>query len=196
MEYNEDIFKIEFNNIQPTKGCVLISEPFLQDAYFQRSVILLVDHTDKGSMGLVLNKELEVDLCDLVEGFDVKYKTPIFLGGPVAVETLFYIHTFQFIPNSYPITDSLYLNGDFDLLKDYINQGGETDGKIKFFFGYSGWDKEQLMNEIKENSWMVSSISDTDILNNHTMEVWENTLSGLGDKYKQWTKFPKDPSLN
>lgn len=196
MKFNEDIFKIEFNNVLPTKGCVLISEPFLQDAYFQRSVVLLIDHSEIGSMGFVLNKELEIDLSELIEDVHSEKKLPIFLGGPVAVETLFYIHSFKFIPNSYQISDTLFLNGDFDLLKDYINSGGDIDGKVKFFFGYSGWDQNQLMEEIEQNSWLVGSISDNDILRNEQGEVWEKTLSSLGERYKQWTKFPKDPSLN
>lgn len=196
MKYNEDIFKIEFNNVQPQKGRVLISEPFLQDAYFQRSVVYLIDHSEIGSMGFVLNKELDVDLSDLVTELQAKEKIPVFLGGPVAIETLFYIHTFSFIPNSYKITDTLYLNGDFDLIKDYINSGGDVDGKIKFFFGYSGWEKNQLLNEIKENSWLVGSVTDSEVLKNEDVKVWEKTLSKLGEKYKQWTRFPKNPDLN
>lgn len=196
MRYNEDVFKIEFNNVQPTKGCVLISEPFLQDAYFQRSVVYLIDHSELGSMGFVLNKELDINLSDLIGDIKCETKIPVFLGGPVSVETLFYIHTFSFIPESYKITDTLYLNGDFEFLKDYINSGGEIEGKIKFFFGYSGWEKNQLMEELKENSWMVGSVTDNEVLKSRDVKVWEHTLAKLGEKYKQWAKFPKDPTLN
>lgn len=196
MRYNEDVFKIEFNNVEPTKGCVLISEPFLQDAYFQRSVVYLVDHSESGSMGFVLNKELDIDLCNLIEDIHSETKIPVFLGGPVSVETLFYIHTFPFISDSYKITDTLYLNGDFELLKDYINAGGEIEGKIKFFFGYSGWENNQLKLELKENSWMVGSVTEKEVLKSKNVKVWEHTLAKLGEKYKQWAKFPKDPNLN
>ena len=60
MAQYSDIFKITHNNVIPEKGHILISEPFLQDAYFQRSVVLLVEHDSKGSMGFVLNKKLEM----------------------------------------------------------------------------------------------------------------------------------------
>jgi putative transcriptional regulator len=196
MGFNEDAFKIEFNNIPPQKGSVLISEPFLQDSYFQRSVIFLTEHSETGSMGFVLNKNLDISLNELVKGISVNEEIPVFLGGPVNVDTLFFIHTLKFIRESYRVTDTIYLNGDFDMLKDYINNGGEVEGKIKFFFGYSGWEKKQLMDELKENSWLVGGITDKDMLSTDNKKVWEKALSALGEKYKKWTKFPKDPTLN
>lgn len=196
MMYNEDSFKIEFNNIPPAKGSVLISEPFSQDSYFQRSVVFLTEHSDAGSMGFMLNKNLDISLNDLIKGITIEQKIPVFLGGPVNVDTLFFIHTLTFIPESYKVTDTIYLNGDFDLLKDYINNGGEIEGKVRFFFGYSGWEKRQLMDELKENSWLVGGITDKEMLNTRNLKVWEKTLSSLGEKYKKWTKFPKDPTLN
>jgi len=196
MIYNEDAFKIEFNNVPPTKGSVLISEPFLQDSYFQRAVVYLTEHSEVGSMGFVLNKSLDIGLNELVKGVNIKEKIPVFLGGPVHVETLFYLHTFRFIPDSYPVSDTVFLNGDFELVKDYINSGGEIEGKIKFFFGYSGWSDNQLLEEIKENAWLVGGISDEEILSTNSVKVWEKTLSSLGERYKKWTKFPKDPTLN
>jgi putative transcriptional regulator len=195
MKY-EDSFKIETNHVQPEKGSVLISEPFLQDSYFQRAVVYLTEHSDDGSMGFVLNKNLDVNLNDLVKGIDSHLNIPVFLGGPVNVDTLFFLHRLHFIPNSYKVSDNIYLNGDFELLKDYINSGENINGKVKFFFGYSGWGSNQLMDEIKENSWLVGNISQEAIFCNNCSKVWEKTVSSLGDKYRRWTTFPKNPSLN
>ena len=66
MNIDSDIFKIQSNNVLPSRGKILISEPFLRDATFGRSVILLVDHTDEGSMGLVINKQLPLFLNDII----------------------------------------------------------------------------------------------------------------------------------
>ncbi len=196
MTYNENVFKIEFNNVPPKKGSVLISEPFSQDSYFQRSVVFLTEHTDNGSMGFVLNKSLDVNLNELIKGLEIDKKIPVFLGGPVNVDTLFYLHTLSFIPDSYQVTDTVYLNGDFDFLKEYINNGGDIDGNIKFFFGYSGWSENQLKDELSENSWLVSIITDNELLTTKNKKIWEKTLSSLGAKYKKWTQFPKNPTLN
>ena len=66
MNINTDIFKIQSNNVMPSRGKILISEPFLHDVTFGRSVVLLVDHTEEGSMGLIINKPLPLMLNDII----------------------------------------------------------------------------------------------------------------------------------
>ena len=67
MNINTDIFKIQSNNVMPSRGKILISEPFLHDVTFGRSVVLLVDHTEEGSMGLIINKPLPLMLNDIIK---------------------------------------------------------------------------------------------------------------------------------
>ena len=69
MNINTDIFKIQSNNVMPSRGKILISEPFLHDVTFGRSVVLLVDHTEEGSMGLIINKPLPLMLNDIIKEF-------------------------------------------------------------------------------------------------------------------------------
>ena len=156
MNIDSDIFKIQSNNVLPSRGRILISEPFLRDATFGRSVILLVDNTDEGSMGLVINKQLPLFLNDIIMEFKYLDEIPLYKGGPIATDTLFYLHTLSDIPGSISISKGLYLNGDFDEINKYILQGNKISECIRFFLGYSGWDSEQLSNEIRENTWLVS----------------------------------------
>ena len=125
MNIDSDIFKIQSNNVLPSRGRILISEPFLRDATFGRSVILLVDHTDEGSMGLVINKQLPLFLNDIIMEFKYLDEIPLYKGGPIATDTLFYLHTLSDIPDSISISKGLYLNGDFDEIKKYILQGNK-----------------------------------------------------------------------
>ena len=125
MNIDSDIFKIQSNNVLPSRGRILISEPFLRDATFGRSVILLVDHTDEGSMGLVINKQLPLFLNDIIMEFKYLDEIPLYKGGPIATDTLFYLHTLSDIPGSISISKGLYLNGDFDEIKKYILQGNK-----------------------------------------------------------------------
>ena len=92
MAPRKDIFKIEHNNLPPEKGKILISEPFLNDLYFQRSVVLLIEHNENGSMGFVLNKKTDLWLNDLLDGLDHLPRIPVYLGGPVSFDRLFFIH--------------------------------------------------------------------------------------------------------
>ena len=118
MNINLDIFKIQSNNVLPSRGKILISEPFLRDATFGRSVILLVDHTEEGTMGLVINKQLPLLLNDVVMEFKYLDEIPLYKGGPVATDTLFYLHTLEKIPGSIPVSKGLFLNGDFEEIKE------------------------------------------------------------------------------
>ena len=196
MNIDSDIFKIQSNNVLPSRGRILISEPFLRDATFGRSVILLVDHTDEGSMGLVINKQLPLFLNDIIMEFKYLDEIPLYKGGPIATDTLFYLHTLSDIPGSISISKGLYLNGDFDEIKKYILQGIKISEHIRFFLGYSGWESEQLSNEIRENTWLVSEEKKSYLMKSDTKDMWRKALEKLGSKYETWSRFPQVPTLN
>lgn len=197
MNTNTDIFKIETNNVMPARGKVLISEPFLRDEIFGRSVILLVDHTLDGTMGLVLNKPLPIHLNDLLHDFCNIKTIPIYKGGPLSNDTLFYLHTLKEIPDSLPIGKGFYLNGDFEAIKQFILEGNSLEGKIRFFLGYSGWEYEQLHQEIKENTWLIGKEDIPSVMNEEGSPLlWKKALIKLGTKYEIWSRFPLIPTMN
>lgn len=196
MNTNTDIFKIESNNVLPSRGKVLISEPFLRDAMFGRSVILLIDHTNDGSMGLVMNKQAPIMLNEVIKEFKYLDDIPLFRGGPLNTDTLFYTHTLADIEGTLPISKGLYLNGDFESIKKYVLQGNPIEGHIRFFLGYSGWEYEQLKGEIKENTWIVGKGDIPTLMNNKVKGMWKKSMEMLGSKYETWSRFPQVPSLN
>lgn len=196
MAAHNNIFKIRHNDLLPEKGSILISEPFLQDAYFQRSVVLLIEHNANGSMGFVLNKKTNLVINDFFSDLEKLSYIPIYLGGPVSSNRLFFIHTLgEMVPDSIKISDNLYFDGDFDIIKQYIIKGNPIEGKIKFFLGYSGWTKGQLGCEIKEDSWVVSHTV-KDIMIAEGESFWRRSLETLGNRYKTWINFPKYPHMN
>lgn len=196
MDINSDIFKIQSNNVLPSRGKILISEPFLRGASFGRAVILLVDHTEEGSMGLIVNKQLPLFVNDIIKEFNYLDEIPLYKGGPMATDTLFYLHTLADIPGALAVTSGLYLNGDFNAIKKYVLQGNKIDEHIRFFLGYSGWDGEQLRNEIQENTWLVSQEENEYLMNAKTKDMWKQALEKLGSKYETWSRFPQVPTLN
>ena len=196
MDIDSDIFKIQSNNVLPSRGKILISEPFLRDATFGRSVILLIDHTDEGTMGLIINKPLPIFVNDIIKEFKYIDDIPLYKGGPVATDTLFYLHTLANISGAIPVSKGLYLNGDFDEIKKYILQGNKVDQHIRFFLGYSGWESEQLSTELKENTWLVSKEENAYLMNGDTKDMWKQALEKLGSKYETWSRFPRVPTFN
>ena len=196
MDIDSDIFKIQSNNVLPSRGKILISEPFLRDATFGRSVVLLIDHTEEGSMGLIINKQLPIFVNDIIKEFKYIENIPLYKGGPIATDTLFYLHTLADIPGAIPISKGLYLNGDFDEIKKYIQQGNKVDQHIRFFLGYCGWEGEQLNDELKENTWLVSKEENAYLMNGDTKDMWKQALEKLGSKYETWSRFPQVPTFN
>ena len=194
MNIDSDIFKIQSNNVLPSRGKILISEPFLRDVTFGRSVILLIDHTEEGSMGLVINKQLPLLLNDIIMEFKYIDEIPLYKGGPIATDT--YLHTLADIPGAISICKGLYLNGDFEEIKRYILQGNKISEHIRFFLGYSGWESEQLSNEIRENTWLVSEEKKSYLMKSDTKDMWRKALEKLGSKYETWSRFPQVPTLN
>ena len=197
MVQNKDIFKIKHNNRLPEKGKILISEPFLRDFHFQRSVILLVEHNENGSMGFVLNKKTDLIINDFIDGMEQIPRIPIFLGGPVSYDHLFFIHSCgEVIPGSIPIDDHLFFDGDFESLNYYLKSGRPLEGTLKFFLGYSGWTKDQLVREINQDTWLVSQSPYRDIMLADDESFWKQSVKSIGGKYLTWINYPKDPLLN
>ena len=196
MNIDSDIFKIQSNNVLPSRGKILISEPFLRDVTFGRSVVLLIDHTEEGSMGLIINKQLPIFVNDSIKEFKYIEDIPLYKGGPIATDTLFYLHTLADISGAIPISKGLFLIGDFEEIKRYILQGNQVDRYIRFFLGYSGWESEQLSTELRENTWLVSKEENAYLMNGDTKDMWKQALEKLGSKYETWSRFPQVPTFN
>jgi len=186
------------NTRSPVNGCVLISDPFLNEDFFRRSVVLLCNHDkEEGSFGLVLNNYIELDLHQIDEKFpDINAR--ISVGGPVDTEHLFYIHSFgDRVRNSTLIENDLYFGGDFEQLKLILNEEPESKRKVRFFLGYSGWSKNQLNEELKENSWIVATnITAEDLFETGNDEFWKFCLEKQGNRFKTISKFPLNPNDN
>src|SRR5690606_1675868 len=138
------------------KGQLLIAEPsIIGDASFNRSVILLADHTNEGSVGFIINKPLRYTINDLIPDISANFR--IYNGGPVEQDNLYFIHNVpELIPDSIEISSGIFWGGDFDLTRQLINEGRIRKDNIRFFLGYTGWDAQQLENEMIANSWIVS----------------------------------------
>ncbi|MGD9930582.1 MAG: YqgE/AlgH family protein [Mangrovibacterium sp.] len=197
MNLDINIFKIETNHVSPSKGRILIAEPFLPGSYFNRSVILLVAHSDKGAVGFILNKKVEYPLNEIIGDFP-DFDTDVYIGGPVSTDSIYFIHSLgDTIPGSIHIKDDLYWGGDFDELKRHINLGMVKPDQVRFFLGYSGWDSGQLEEELSENTWLVSEIEPRNVMDcSPKNNMWIELVRELGGKYSMWENFPENPSLN
>lgn len=191
--------KLDFTKFVPSQGKLLLSEPFSHDPHFKRTVVLLASHNEEGSVGFVLNRPMELKLGQVVEEFD-KNNFPVWDGGPVQRDSLFYIHTLgDAIPDSIPIVGDLFWNGNFETIKALIKGNKIAENEIRLFVGYSGWSAGQLQNEIKKNSWLVAPATIKLIMDagNSTPEkLWQEVLKSMGKEYGIIANFPENPLWN
>jgi putative transcriptional regulator len=182
-------------NTKPSTGKILISEPFLGDPNFERSVVFLCEHTNSGTFGLVLNQLSNLSLEDVLEGeFD---QIPLYVGGPVEQNTLHYLHKLpNEIPNSIDLGNGVYWSGDFEAIKILLLLNKINSDDIRFFIGYSGWGEGQLDSELSQNAWFVSEISSETLFNTQAKDLWRKILRDMGGDYKIISHYPIDPRLN
>ena len=196
---DSSLFRINLPTSQPRPGVLLVAEPFLREDYFNHAVITLIEYDkDKSSMGLVLNKPTGYTLGEAIEGIDDNIDTPIYCGGPVSCDRMFYIHSLgNEFPHSRKLSDDLYIGGDFEALKRYLNMGLPTEGLIRFFVGYSGWDAMQLEEEIASHVWAVAPRpANGEILRQDGDAFWYRTVKSMGKQYRNWLYHPLDPQNN
>ena len=187
----------EHEVIIPKKGDLLISEPFLPDPNFERTVILLCEHNDEGSFGFVLNKLSMLKFSDVIQEVG-EFQKPLYVGGPVQQDTLHFVHRVgNTLEGSVPVNDELYWGGNFEQVKVMINSDSIKEYDYKFFIGYSGWGEGQLMDEINAKSWIVCpSANANQVFDTDPSNLWREILKSMGGKYKVFSNYPTDPRLN
>jgi putative transcriptional regulator len=196
MQPELDLFAILPEDKIPEKGKILISEPFLPDTFFNRSIVYLTDHTDKGSVGFILNKKLDLKICDAIEDFE-GWEETLNMGGPVAPDTLHYLHNLgKIIPKSVQVDKNIFWGGEIDVIRRLIKMEKIKNSQIRFFLGYSGWSAGQLERELKENSWVIANVKTDIIMNNYGDDTWKKVLRSLKNKYRVWADFPDSPDMN
>ena len=126
------------------------------------------------------------------------YKRQIYCGGPVSCDRLFYIHSLgDEFPGARRLSEDLYIGGDFEKVKSYVNMGLPTQGRIRFFVGYSGWDPRQLEEEIANHVWAVAPRpANSEILNEDGDSFWYHIVRSMGEPYRHWLYHPLNPQYN
>ncbi|WP_461109232.1 YqgE/AlgH family protein [Spirosoma koreense] len=178
-----------------TNGDLLIAEPFMGDTNFERSVVLVCEHSPAGTFGLVLNQRTDIHLSDVIE--EVHPDVALYVGGPVQQNTLHFIHRRpDLIDDSIRVVDGLYWSGNFEQVKRAVNLGTLTERDIRFFIGYSGWSEGQLDAELAQKAWIISRTSADFLFDTPTKEFWRGVLKRMGGEYKAMAHYPVDPRLN
>lgn len=184
------------NKIKPEKGRLLISEPFLPDPNFERTVVLLCEHNEEGSFGFVLNKPSILKVSEVMDDI-TELDNMVFVGGPVQQDTLHFIHRNTLLENAVEIVDQIFWGGAFENLMGMCEARQITGNDIRFFLGYSGWGPGQLEAELEQDSWIVCDYVTDQLLFDTVPEImWRKALENMGGRFSMYSNYPVDPRLN
>jgi putative transcriptional regulator len=190
-----EFFKYK-NKLKPEKGRLLISEPFLPDPNFERTVVLLCEHNDDGSFGFVINKPSILKVNDVIE--DIRaVEDIVFIGGPVQQDTLHFLHRNTPVENAVKIQEGIFWGGTFESLMIELDTARLKTSDIRFYLGYSGWGQGQLDKELEEDSWIVCDfVTDELLFDTDPTLIWKKALGGMGGRFSVYSNYPVDPRLN
>ncbi|MBK66954.1 MAG: hypothetical protein CMP22_02350 [Rickettsiales bacterium] len=166
-------------------GKIIIAMPAMKDSRFQKTIIYMLEHNEKGAMGLVLNKQLgEVTLSDLFKQMNVEIKglnnnMPVYFGGPVETERGFILHSpDRLYGQSKTVKGGFALTATTDILKSIAM--GEGPSKMIFALGYAGWSAGQLDQEIMKNAWLHVEADEKLVFCGEQEKAWSMALKKLG----------------
>ncbi|HET6951921.1 MAG TPA: YqgE/AlgH family protein [Acidimicrobiales bacterium] len=181
-----------------TAGRLLIAEPMLGDPNFDRTVVLMIEHTDDGALGVVLNRPTELEVGAVLGDWAGLAAAPpvLYMGGPVEQNGVLALGRRR--PGGSAVPGWSRVLGDVgtvDLHLEPDELAGGLDG-IRFFAGYSGWGGGQLERELAEGAWLVVTADSADVFAPDPDVMWRSVLRRQGGKVSMLAHFPAHPSLN
>ena len=183
---------------ETTVGRLLIAEPMLGDPNFDRTVVLMIEHTDEGALGVVLNRPTELEVGAVLHEWADLAVAPsvLYMGGPVEQNGVLALGRRRKDAGPVPgWTSVLGEVGTVDLHLSPEDVVGGLDG-IRFFAGYSGWGGGQLEAELAEGAWLVVDATDDDVFAPDPDVMWRAVLRRQGGRTAMLEHFPEHPSLN
>ena len=174
---------------------ILISMPHLQDPYFNKSIVLICEHSNNGALGLIINKSFEKPQLKMLfnnidnENDDIlKIAPKLFLGGPVLIERGILLHS-----NSYNSKDSIKISDQYSItsskkiLKNINNS--DSSKNYKLMLGHAGWTSGQLEKEIENGDWLMQSTSIDFVFNTNESKMWQIAAKSFGVELSEISGF-------
>lgn len=176
-------------------GKLLIAEPFLHDPNFFRTVILLCEHGEEGTVGFVMNRPTDLQISALFPESEMA-SLGVYQGGPVQLDTICILQRTEKADTGHEVMPGIYWGSAFESLEEEISAGVKTLADVQFYMGYSGWGAGQLEEELLSGSWLLADANPQLIFETPREDLWRVALETLGEGYKNLANLPPDPQLN
>ncbi|MEC7640860.1 MAG: YqgE/AlgH family protein [Nitrospinota bacterium] len=181
------------------RGYFLIANPVLPDPNFSRTVVLLCNHNEEGSFGLVVNRPADLKVSEVLSGHDFPkvVDNKIYFGGPVSQSQVFFLcRSNKRIPDMETVCPGIQMGIRWDSLGQVVNYLEDPERDIRFYLGYSGWAAGQLAGEMEHRSWLTCHAKDDFVFGERENEIWHDVLRSLGKDYEYLLHAPTNPNLN
>lgn len=176
-------------------GKLLIAEPFMPDPNFFRTVILLCEHSEEGTVGFVMNRPTDLVIGKIFPESEMA-SLSVYQGGPVQLDTICILQRTEASETGHEVMPGIYWGSAFESLEEEISAGVKTLADVQFYLGYSGWGEGQLVAELQSGNWLVADATAELIFETPREDLWRTALETLGDGYKNLANLPPDPQLN
>lgn len=180
------------------KGIFLIADPKLRDPNFTQTVVLLCEHNDQGTLGVVVNRPTTLRLSEAIPKINGGHliSDVIYSGGPVQPDHIMTLYRAEDqVPESEHVADGIYLGGSVTILEDMLAVSSATNS-IRAYVGYAGWTSNQLESELRESSWKLVPADQKFVFDMEPSRVWSTLLASLGEEYSIYASMPSDPTMN
>ena len=173
--------------MESLKGRLLVAAPSLFD-FFRRTVVLVVEHTDQGAFGVILNRRADTEVAELVPDLGplVERGAPLWVGGPVGPDSIVVLGDFN-----HPDQSAGVVEGSIGV----VDPDGDADfSRARVFVGHAGWGPGQLEGEVERDSWIVSDFDPDDVFSEG--DLWAEVVRRPGGELAILATMPDDPTLN
>ena len=181
-------------------GTLLLSVPQMLDPNFMHTVVLMVDHSEEGAYGFVVNREFGYTVKALFPDHALLSDCdfPVHSGGPVGDEQLTFLHRLaEDIPGGQEVAPGLYRGGDPEAMARVLASGANVSDQLRLVIGYSGWGGGQLEAELSLGSWVPAPYDPALVFESTVQEAaWRQALRGLGKEGEGLSHLPPDVSWN
>jgi putative transcriptional regulator len=180
--------------VDSARGQLLIAGPGLVDPNFWRTVVLVVEHSDEGALGLVLNRPSETTVGEAVSELEqlLEVDDPLYVGGPVQPSALIVLAEFD-----QPGEAALIAFEDVGVLASGAQEDPDLSVRRgRAFVGHAGWGPGQLDDEVERGDWILEPARREDAFTGAPLELWSQVLTRKGGSYALVARMPPDPSVN
>ncbi|ANT65300.1 MULTISPECIES: YqgE/AlgH family protein [Prosthecochloris] len=184
----------EFDQLQA--GMLVMASAVMLEQNFRRTVLLMCEHNEDGSVGFILNRPMEVTVGEAVAEFE-GIDAPLHMGGPVQVDTVHYLHRRgDVLEDAMEVSPGIFWGGDRQHLNSLLSAGVVQPEEVRFFLGYAGWSPGQLEEEFSEGAWYTTEAARDIVFSDEYERMWSRVVRSKGGDYCFAANSPELPGMN